>query len=118
MRTKTEVFFIASISFLAACAALLPAISQDQSYHAFADRRSWGFIPNAQDTLTNLAFVIASTWGAWRLVSGSLLLPGPWMRLPLVVFLAGVALIGYNTRQSYALGVQPIQHRMHWSPSA
>jgi hypothetical protein len=90
MRTKTEIFFIASISFLAACAALLPAISQDQSYHAFADRRSWGFIPNAQDTLTNLAFVIASTWGAWRLVSGRLLLPGPWMRLPLVVFLAGI----------------------------
>lgn len=94
MRTKPEVFFIASISFLAACAALLPAISQDQSYHAFADRRSWGFIPNAQDTLTNLAFVIASTWGAWRLVSGRLLLPGPWMRLPMVVFLAGVALTG------------------------
>ena len=94
MRTKTEVFLIASISFLAGCAALLPAISQDQSYHAFADLRSWGFIPNAQDTLTNLAFVIASTWGAWRLVSGRFLLPGPCMRLPMVVFLTGVALTG------------------------
>ena len=62
MRTKTEVFFIASISFLAACAALLPAISQDQSYHAFADRRSWGFIPNAQ-ALVDIFYNIDSRLG-------------------------------------------------------
>ena len=94
MRSRTEAFFIASICVLAGCAALLPAISQDQSYHAFADQRAWGFISNVADTLSNFAFVMAAALGAWRLVSGRLLLPNPCMRLPMAVFLAGVALTG------------------------
>ena len=94
MRGRTEVVFFLSISVLAACAALLPAISQDQSYHAFADRRAWGFISNAADTLSNLAFVMAALVGAWLFASGQLLLPHPLMRLPMAMFLAGVALTG------------------------
>jgi len=97
MKNQTEVFFIVSIGVLIGCAALLPAISQDQSYHAFADRRSWGFMPNAADTLSNLAFVIAGAWGNWRLLSGRIALSGPSTRLPLAVFFTGVLMTGLTS---------------------
>lgn len=94
MRDQPKAFFFASIVILAGCAALIPAINQDQFYHVFADRRAWGVISNAADTLSSFAFVIAGTWGIWRLVSGRLLLPDSLMRLPMAVFLAGVVLTG------------------------
>ncbi|MFN7352182.1 MAG: hypothetical protein ACK5SR_02810, partial [Burkholderiales bacterium] len=42
---------------------LAPALPQDQAYHAFADARAWWGIPNAADTLSNLAFVVVGLYG-------------------------------------------------------
>jgi hypothetical protein len=60
----------ARLALLAAPALLLGAgfawhgpIAQDQAYHAFADGRSLFGIPNAADTLSNLAFLLVGLWG-------------------------------------------------------
>jgi hypothetical protein len=47
----------------------LPPIAQDQSYHAFADQRSWLRIPRAADVLSNAAFVLVGALGIARLAS-------------------------------------------------
>lgn len=42
-------------------------IAQDPAYHAFADRRTLFGVPNAADTLSNLAFLAVGLWGLARL---------------------------------------------------
>lgn len=61
-------------ALLAAPALLLGAalvwqgpITQDQAYHAFADQRALFGVPNAADTLSNLAFLAVGLWGLGRL---------------------------------------------------
>jgi hypothetical protein len=44
-------------------AAMLPALPQDPAYHAFADTRPLGPIPNAANVLSNLVFVFAGLAG-------------------------------------------------------
>jgi hypothetical protein len=41
-------------------AAVLPSLEQPSSYHAFADTRPLGGIPNGANVLSNLAFVVAA----------------------------------------------------------
>lgn len=45
----------------------LGAISQPQSYHDFADKRSWLGIPNAWNVLSNIAFLLAGIYGLFIL---------------------------------------------------
>lgn len=42
---------------------LLPRIPQPQSYHSFADQRSFLGIPNFNDVVSNVPFAIAGLWG-------------------------------------------------------
>jgi hypothetical protein len=44
-------------------ALLWPAMPQPLSYHAFADTRAFGIVPNALNVLSNLPFLIAGAWG-------------------------------------------------------
>ena len=47
-------------------AALLPAVAQWQSYHDFADQRSFVGVPHAANVLSNLPFLLVGTLGlAW-----------------------------------------------------
>jgi hypothetical protein len=48
---------------VAAVAALLPRIPQPQSYHDFADQRTWLGIPNFGDVASNLLFAVSGAWG-------------------------------------------------------
>lgn len=54
---------------LAALAALWlhGPIIQSAHYHAFADARAWGFLPNAANVLSNLPFLLAGGWALWVL---------------------------------------------------
>lgn len=45
-----------------------PPVSQDQSYHHFADDRAFAGIPNFMDTVTNLAFLAVGIWGCASVV--------------------------------------------------
>jgi hypothetical protein len=47
--------------------ALTGPIAQPHEFHAFADTRAWGFIPNAADVLSNLPFLFAGLWGLLRI---------------------------------------------------
>lgn len=64
------------MSFLVALALLifliglmLKPIPQPQSYHNFADQRSWLELPNALNVLSNVAFALAGIWGLFLLFS-------------------------------------------------
>src|SRR5438876_1494074 len=60
---------LAAVALTLAAWALMPAISQDQSYHRFADERQWLGVPNAAYVLSNLAFALVGSLGAIRLAS-------------------------------------------------
>jgi len=92
---------IAAILALALAAAawgvLAPPLAQSQAYHQFADTRSLLALPNAADTLSNLAFLLVGLLGLaflWReRASGSRArFDSPLEMRPYWVFFAGVAL--------------------------
>jgi hypothetical protein len=51
---------------LVAAMAIHGPIAQLPNYHAFADQRTLSGIPHAGDVLSNLGFLRAAAWGAWR----------------------------------------------------
>jgi predicted membrane channel-forming protein YqfA (hemolysin III family) len=53
-------------ALLIAAMAIHGPISQLANYHAFADQRMLSGIPHAGDVLSNLGFLFAAAWGAWR----------------------------------------------------
>jgi hypothetical protein len=53
---------------LLAAALLGPAVAQSAHYHAFADQRSWGWLPHAMDVLSNLPFALWGMAGVWVLL--------------------------------------------------
>jgi hypothetical protein len=48
---------------VAAVGLMLPRIPQPQSYHMFADQRSFLGIPNFGDVVSNLPFAVVGLWG-------------------------------------------------------
>ena len=89
-------------------AARLPPIPQDPAYHAFADTRSVGAIPNFWNVVSNVGFVAVGLAGlAWFGGAGRRLersLRDGWERTAGMVFAAGVALIGVGSAY------------YHWAP--
>jgi hypothetical protein len=61
--SKAAVLLVALVIVIAIAAALFPATPQPQSYHHFADQRSWLGIPNFGDVASNLGFTIVGAWG-------------------------------------------------------
>ena len=76
---------------------LAPPVLQAQDYHAFADARAFLGVPNAADTLSNLAFLVVGALGLaflWReRASGSSeRFASPHEMRPYAVFFSGVLL--------------------------
>lgn len=92
--SHTEFSFLFVLCLSIGCALFLPPIVQDQSYHAFADQRPWGLIPNAADTLSNLAFLIAGFGGLWKLFRHRGVAPDPLIRRLVAMLLIGVLFTG------------------------
>ena len=69
-RIRGQLPIVVLVGLLAA-AALLPRTLQDQTYHGFADQRSWLGIPRAADVLSNLPFALVGILGIVRLASGA-----------------------------------------------
>lgn len=80
---------------LAASLALLAhgPIYQDASYHAFADERNYGGIPNTVDTLSNLAFLLVGLAGLFALRRGVPAGGLASLRPAYALFFAGAALL-------------------------
>lgn len=67
---KTGAILLLAIALLMLVVGLLmPAIPQPQSYHDFADQRSWFGIPNAWNVLSNIPFALTGIWGLSLLLS-------------------------------------------------
>src|SRR6266508_310985 len=61
------VFFLVGLMVASlAGVLLLPPIPQDQSYHQFADQRSWLGMPNVWNVSSNLPFIAVGAVGLWQ----------------------------------------------------
>ena len=64
MKSNSHLWLLAGTSILVVIAAmLLPPVAQPAEYHHFADRRSLLGIPNFNDVISNLAFLLSGSAG-------------------------------------------------------
>jgi len=61
--------FVAAIALILVASLLAPPISQDPSYHGFADQRTLLGVPNGADVLSNLPFALVGIVGLAGLLS-------------------------------------------------
>lgn len=67
---KTSILLLVGVAILTiAIGLMLKPIPQPQTYHNFADQRSWLGVPNAWNVLSNIAFALAGFWGLYLLFS-------------------------------------------------
>lgn len=78
----------------------MPVITQDPLYHQFVDTRIFGEIPNTQDVLSNLFFILVGIIGLREIFKKKMQRPLPW-----VVFFASIILVA------------PGSAYYHWSPN-
>lgn len=79
---------------------LAPPVLQAQAYHAFADARAFLGVPNAADTLSNLAFLVVGALGLaflWRERGSSERFASSAEMRPYAVFFAGVTLTSFGS---------------------
>lgn len=100
-KERYALFFILAVTGIG---LFLPSIHQPESYHHFADQRSWNAIPNFADVVSNLIFTVAGAIGLHKLrsLSGAMQKLG----LPLSVFFGGLFLTGLGSAY------------YHWAPGA
>jgi hypothetical protein len=75
-------------------AFLFPPISQDASYHEFADRERWFGVPNFWNVATNLFFLLVGLAGLKALRRGMPAGTLAQLRPSYLAFFIGIALIG------------------------
>jgi hypothetical protein len=59
-------WLLALAAALALALGLHGPVAQWARYHDFADARSWLGVPNAQNVLSNLPFLLIGVWGLWQ----------------------------------------------------
>ena len=79
---------------------VLSPIPQDLEYHAFADTRRCGGIPNCFDVVSNLPFLFIGVWGLWCCLRGDIGVA----RTAWIVLFAGVGIVSVGSAY------------YHWSP--
>jgi hypothetical protein len=110
----TKLSLIIAVSMVALAALILaPRVPLGPHYHDFADRRTIFAIPNAQDVLSNIPFVIVGVWGlVWLLgESSKVTFLDQRERIPYQVFFMGVALTGVG---SFWYHLAPSNFRLPW----
>ena len=83
---------LGSLVACAVAALLIPAMPQPLSYHAFADCRSFGSIPNFLNVVSNLPFLVGGALGIAWVVRGGGDFADPRESLPYLVFFVGALL--------------------------
>ena len=95
-RTRLYIFAALASAFVLSLIVMGP-IPQDHGYHAFADNRSMGGIPNFWDVLSNLPFLILGLYGFGLAVKGWASRPDLVAKLIPLIFSLGVFLVGFFT---------------------
>jgi hypothetical protein len=106
----------AVMAIVATICVFLPRIPQPQSYHSFADHRSWLGIPNFGDVVSNLPFAVIGLLGirfVLRSTSGSA--SGNFLdsreRWPYLVAFAGILLTAFGSSYYH---LDPNNARLVW----
>jgi hypothetical protein len=121
MPNSKQVIITLSILLLVLFLMLAPPLRQDQSYHAFADRRTILGIPNFWDVISNIPFLIVGLMGliAFRDLASRLLFLGVfftafgsgyyhlapdnarlfWDRLPMTIAFMSLLALATNQRR-------------------
>jgi hypothetical protein len=110
----TRLCLIVGISIVALVALILaPRVPLGSHYHDFADQRTMFGIPNAQDVLSNIPFVIVGVWGfVWLLgKSRRVTFLDQRERIPYQTFFLGVGLTGIG---SFWYHLAPSNFRLPW----
>ncbi|MCB1760107.1 MAG: hypothetical protein KDI68_10070 [Gammaproteobacteria bacterium] len=98
---------------VAAVLLSLDPLPQDPGYHRFADDRKLLGIPNLNDVVSNLAFVLVGALGLVRLFNGRLqaAFHAPSERRPYLLFFAALLLVGLGSTYYHLL---PSNERLFW----
>lgn len=101
---------------VAAIGLLLPRIAQPQSYHMFADQRSFLGIPNFGDVVSNLPFAVVGIWGLTVLLRSnsehnSVLFIDRRERWPYLIVFGGLVLTAFG---SACYHLRPGNARLVW----
>lgn len=104
-RPQALSLLVAAALIAAVVLALAPRIPQPAEYMRFADERSFLGVPNAQNVLSNLGFLIVGLWGMAGVAARRGTFAEPLERLPYLIFFLGVALTCFGSAY------------FHWSPS-
>ena len=110
----SKLSLIAGVGLVALVALILaPRVPLGRHYHDFADQRTIFAIPNAQNVLSNVPFVIVGVWGlAWLLgESSKVTFVDQRERIPYLLFFLGVALTGIG---SFWYHLAPSNFRLPW----
>src|SRR4051812_10286024 len=77
----------------------VPTFAQPQSYHQFADDRTFGGVPRALDVLSNIGFLMVGVLGLRYLFANGRekIFSRPAERWPYVILFAGVALTCFGS---------------------
>jgi hypothetical protein len=67
--TRIAILWVSAV-LIALAAALVPPVAQPESYHAFADQRSFLGIANFLDVASNLAFLVVGLMGLYFVLAG------------------------------------------------
>jgi hypothetical protein len=95
----------------ALAAMLIPALPQPLSYHAFADCRSFGWVPNLLNVASNLPFLAGGALGIALIFRGGGHFADPRESLPYLVFFAGALLTSLGSAWYH---LAPDNSRLVW----
>jgi hypothetical protein len=95
----TDVLAALALALPWLAAALLPALAQPQSYHAFADQRTLLGVPHAMNVLSNIPFFLIGASGLTWLISKRI---DRSVALPYGLFFAGTLLTALGSAWYHA----------------
>lgn len=102
---------LGSLIGCALAAILIPALPQPLSYHAFADCRSFGAVPNLLNVVSNLPFLVGGALGIGLILRGGGHFAGPREPLPYLVFFVGALLTSVGSAWYH---LAPDNSRLVW----
>lgn len=101
--TAREAYATSFIALLTILATVLPAVTQPESYHGFADQRHILGIPHFCDVMSNLIFIVVGAIGLLRLWHDRCTQNAT---LPIAFFFGGLFLTGFGSAY------------YHWAPDS
>ena len=93
---RLALIVIGAALLIAACLAILPVVSQNPHYHAFADDRTILGVPNFWNAFSNVPFVLVALYGVKALRSRTAFVH-PWERIAYIALLIGTAAVGLGS---------------------